>query len=258
MTKKASLESIRELVSEYPDLSDAVEALNKRNIHNSKGKEWTVKSLRGYVAWSKRKAAQADPEKAESLAPIEQKTPADKGSESKSDKSAPVSSPTRSTAEDEQLPMTEVIDASERSQGEVNNTSAINLTISDESGKEKVADTSVAPPSMPPNNGSEEVSNTESFSIADLNSLRKLIELERSGDLDSLVDWYRNTLDTSALVAAARPNLRGPRSNTGIKVNSELLRLARTKQKAGKWRSLNQIIENLLWQFVGSPSDLLE
>lgn len=58
-----------------------------------------------------------------------------------------------------------------------------------------------------------------------------------------------------------RPVFRGNRRNSGIHVNEIILRRAVKKAKLDRARtggSLSRLVEFLLWQYIGSPADVLE
>lgn len=272
MTKDDHLNIISEVVSEYPNLANATEVLNARNILTIKGKQWTLNNLQMCLKrhnieipvkdsidnQDKFSVIRADVEVSESHQTT-YSAQVDDHVEYNTElaQTSTLISSGRSVAEMDQLDIDSETEGSGSTQ-EVVVTSQIKPPLATQSVNEEVIDTAEIHACEFLHEGRRQVNNTMRFTRGELISLRKLIELEQSGNLHSLLDWYLNTANTTALVAASRPNLRGPRSNTGIKVSRELLKLAKVKFKEEKWRSLNQLIENLLWQLVDSPNELLE
>jgi len=105
---------------------------------------------------------------------------------------------------------------------------------------------------------------TVTLPTLDMEVLNRLIELEKTGKMQELMDWYETTKDipTAPILPDQRPLFRaGEVRNTGIAIAGEILDRAREQMKTEKHRvgkSLSQLIEFLLWQYVGSPTDLIE
>jgi hypothetical protein len=88
-----------------------------------------------------------------------------------------------------------------------------------------------------------------------------LARLYETGALDELVQWW-NQRKGEAL-PEQRPVIRGEagrKRNTGMYVDADVLERARVQAQAEKLRTggtMSQLVELLLWQYVGSPVDLL-
>ncbi len=99
----------------------------------------------------------------------------------------------------------------------------------------------------------------------DVEALRAVAELYRSGKLSQVIDWYEATKDKGSVLEMAeyRPMFRygKERRNTGIAVSDLILERAVAKQKGDRARvgkSLSQLVEYLLWLYIGSPQELIE
>ena len=90
-----------------------------------------------------------------------------------------------------------------------------------------------------------------------------------SGDLKGVIDWWKETGGAvnpgTGTVSATqqwhtfkldRSQGNRGRENTGVNVHVGILREAKAKAKRES-RSLSQVVEQLLWGYIGSPSDLL-
>jgi hypothetical protein len=78
-------------------------------------------------------------------------------------------------------------------------------------------------------------------------------------DLRRMLEHWRAQGET--VVRESRPLFKGPRRNSGIHCSEEILTRAMEKLKTDKTRtggSLSLLVELLLWQYIGSPEDLLE
>lgn len=94
----------------------------------------------------------------------------------------------------------------------------------------------------------------------DLGILKDLVDLYQTRRLQAAIDWVENQRihkhETVSLGLARRPLFKGKAKNTGVVINEELLRLAREKlktepQRVGK--SISQLVEFLIWEYVGRP-----
>lgn len=91
-------------------------------------------------------------------------------------------------------------------------------------------------------------------------TLEGLANLYRTGVLSAVAQWWRETRGVSVVVQG-RPVFKGPRRNTGIHCNIEILKRALKKaktEKASTGGSLSQLVEVLLWHYIGEPQDLLD
>ncbi|MGB6068816.1 MAG: hypothetical protein WBG50_28735 [Desulfomonilaceae bacterium] len=85
-------------------------------------------------------------------------------------------------------------------------------------------------------------------------------------DLDSLrtlLEWWKSQPAGITLqdVMERRPVFRGKTRNSGIRVNEEILERAVTKAKQDKTRTggnLSQLVEWLMWKYIGEPVDLVQ
>ncbi len=80
-------------------------------------------------------------------------------------------------------------------------------------------------------------------------------------DLRMILEEWRNREIIPMKEIQPRPVFKGKRRNSGFHVNDEILRRAADKVKKDKVRtggSLSMLVELLLWQYIGSPEDLLE
>ena len=93
------------------------------------------------------------------------------------------------------------------------------------------------------------------------NALQGLIDLYRSGALQTLLEWQTRAQGISPKAPERRPLFRGKRRNTGVNLSEEILRRAQEKAKSDRARtggSVSQLVEWLLWRYLGSPLDLVE
>lgn len=82
----------------------------------------------------------------------------------------------------------------------------------------------------------------------DFETLRKIV-----------TEYKSHRLDFTLL--PPRPRFASPRTNSGFTCNSEIRRLASKKAQAdphGTGGSLSQLIELLLWKYVGCPPEVVE
>jgi len=80
-------------------------------------------------------------------------------------------------------------------------------------------------------------------------------------DLKDMLAWWRAKKDAPLGEVQGRLVFQGEAKNTGVNVNLEIVKRARDKIKNDKARtggSLSKLVELLLWQYIGSPEDLLE
>jgi len=80
-------------------------------------------------------------------------------------------------------------------------------------------------------------------------------------DLRIMLEEWRTRKDVYMREIQARPIFKGLRRNSGFHVNDAILKRAMEKVKTDKvysGGSLSLLVERLLWQYIGSPEDLLE
>lgn|GEM_PF-881724 len=105
-------------------------------------------------------------------------------------------------------------------------------------------------------------SSSETTSEQLLQPLRDLpgwLNAEAWEDLHAMLVWWRER--RSEPTQATRPVFRGKRRNTGVHINEDILTRAMAEAKKDKVRtggSLSLLVELLLWQYIGSPDELLE
>jgi hypothetical protein len=80
----------------------------------------------------------------------------------------------------------------------------------------------------------------------------------RSGTLNEMLSWFQRTHGVG--LADVRPTFYGMRKNSGLHLNQRILNAALEKCLSDKQRtggSLSQLVELLLWQYLGSPDEFL-
>ncbi len=82
-------------------------------------------------------------------------------------------------------------------------------------------------------------------------------------NLRTLLEWWKSQPAGITLqdVMERRPVFRGKTRNSGIRVNEEILERAVTKAKQDKTRTggnLSQLVEWLMWKYIGEPVDLVQ
>jgi hypothetical protein len=91
--------------------------------------------------------------------------------------------------------------------------------------------------------------------------IKQLVTDYQGGTLADILDWWRQNQGGYRTSLENRPTFKGKRRNTGLHVNEKILELAAAKVKTDKpWSggSLSQLVERLLWTYVGSPEELLD
>jgi hypothetical protein len=79
--------------------------------------------------------------------------------------------------------------------------------------------------------------------------------------LKDIVDWWNSRESFAMDVHDRRPIFSGKSRNSGIRVNELILRRAMEKAKRDRIRTggnLSQLVEWLLWLYIGSPTDVIE
>lgn len=85
--------------------------------------------------------------------------------------------------------------------------------------------------------------------------------LEESETLKEMIEWWKSREAAAMEASVRRPVFLGKTRNTGIRVSELILDQAVTKAKQERLRTggnLSQLVEWLLWVYLGSPGDLVE
>jgi hypothetical protein len=85
-----------------------------------------------------------------------------------------------------------------------------------------------------------------------------LTEIHENGELAALLMWWRSTGKGGQLMdKLKRPRFVGKRVNTGLLVNEGLKNRAIARAKLENL-SLSQLVELLMWRYVGEPADCVD
>jgi hypothetical protein len=95
----------------------------------------------------------------------------------------------------------------------------------------------------------------------ELDVLDELVVSYQQGDLAQILTWWKEQRTVVGLMEA-RPEFRGDLryKSTGIRVREEILARAMKKAKRQRLKSggsISSLVELLLWEYIGSPADLL-
>lgn len=85
--------------------------------------------------------------------------------------------------------------------------------------------------------------------------------LDEADTLKAMIEWYKSREATAMEAEIRRPVFVGDRTNSGIRVNSVILERAVRKARQERFKtggSLSQLVEWLLWLYIGSPADVVE
>lgn len=85
--------------------------------------------------------------------------------------------------------------------------------------------------------------------------------LEESETLKEIIDWWKSRESAAMEALDRRPVFIGKTRNTGIRISEAILDRAITKAKEEKLKTggnLSQLLEWLLWIYIGSPDDVVE
>ena len=80
-------------------------------------------------------------------------------------------------------------------------------------------------------------------------------------NLKALLDWWKSRPEATVSTPEPRPVFTGESKNTGIRINKKILERATVQAKEQRWQtggSLSQLVELLLWRYIGSPEDVLD
>ena len=84
---------------------------------------------------------------------------------------------------------------------------------------------------------------------------------DESDTLKDMIEWWKSRESVSMDAAGRRPLFVGKTKNTGIRVNETILERAIEKSKRERAKTggnLSQLMEWLLWIYIGSPDDVVE
>jgi len=92
-------------------------------------------------------------------------------------------------------------------------------------------------------------------------ALVELVHSYQQGDLAELLTWWKEE-KTHVGLMEVRPEFKPdlPYKSTGIRVRKEILTRAMEKAKRQRLKSggsISSLVEVLLWEYIGSPADLL-
>lgn len=85
-----------------------------------------------------------------------------------------------------------------------------------------------------------------------------------SGEADTLrdmIEWWKSRESAAMEGSVRRPVFEGKTKNSGIRVNEEIMARALHKARQEKLKTggnLSQLVEWLMWIYIGSPTDVVE
>ena len=85
--------------------------------------------------------------------------------------------------------------------------------------------------------------------------------LDETETLKEIIEWWKAREATTLNAIERRPVFLGKTKNSGIRVNEVILDRAMNKARQERLRTggnLSQLVEWLLWIYVGSPDDVVE
>lgn len=85
--------------------------------------------------------------------------------------------------------------------------------------------------------------------------------LEEADTLKEMIEWWKSREAAAMDASLRRPVFIGKTRNTGIRVSEVILDQAVAKAKQEKLKTggnLSQLVEWLMWIYLGSPGDLVE
>lgn len=84
---------------------------------------------------------------------------------------------------------------------------------------------------------------------------------EETDTLKEMIEWWKSREAASMDAAGRRPLFAGETKNTGVRINKVILERAVEKSKLERAKTggnLSQLMEWLLWIYIGSPDDVVE
>ena len=85
--------------------------------------------------------------------------------------------------------------------------------------------------------------------------------VEEADTLKDMIEWWKSRESAMMEASIRRPVFLGKTRNTGIRVSEMILDRAVVKAKREKLKTggnLSQLVEWLMWIYLGSPEDLVE
>lgn len=85
--------------------------------------------------------------------------------------------------------------------------------------------------------------------------------LDETETLKEIIEWWKSREATALNAIERRPVFIGKTKNSGIRVNEVILDRAMNKARQERLRTggnLSQLVEWLLWIYIGSPDDIVE
>jgi hypothetical protein len=85
--------------------------------------------------------------------------------------------------------------------------------------------------------------------------------LEETDTLKEIIEWWKTRESAAMDAAGRRPLFVGKTKNTGVRINETILERAVEKsrrERAKTGGNLSQLMEWLLWIYIGSPDDVVE
>jgi len=84
---------------------------------------------------------------------------------------------------------------------------------------------------------------------------------DEADSLREMIGWWKSRESAAMEGAVQRPVFKGKAKNSGIRVNEEILARALHKARQEKLKTggnLSQLVEWLMWIYIGSPTDVVE
>ncbi len=85
--------------------------------------------------------------------------------------------------------------------------------------------------------------------------------VDETDTLKEIIDWWKTRESAAMEAMERRPVFIGKTRNTGIRISERILDRAITKAKEEKLKTggnLSQLVEWLMWIYLGSPDDVVE
>jgi hypothetical protein len=85
--------------------------------------------------------------------------------------------------------------------------------------------------------------------------------LDETETLKEMIEWWKSRESTALNAIERRPVFLGKTKNSGIRINEVILERAMNKARQERLRTggnLSQLVEWLLWIYIGSPADIVE
>ena len=85
--------------------------------------------------------------------------------------------------------------------------------------------------------------------------------VEETDTLREMIAWWKSRESAAMEASLRRPVFIGKTRNTGIRVNELILERAINRARGEKLKTggnISQLVEWLLWVYIGSPDDVVE